>query len=285
MTKRNLDWTPEKFKRFLKEGRGKGEGKEYKPWLTIQDMPSLGRVSRILGWKSGRIHHLFTDVETRYFYLLEWEDSNYVVDIREQFPLLDIEEVIADKDDINLNKYSTVDNEAPYVLATTFLITLRNSDGKIFNIARSVKSSYELEKKSIIERYEIERRYYESKNIDFGIVTEKDIPITKCKNIQWIHSSYRLDIDNGLDLQQISYLTNILIPMFKGSPLAIRKITSDFDDEMNITAGTGLLLFKHLIAKKVFIVNMNEKIDISKSAKDIVLINEERRNDHYAIGS
>lgn len=285
MTKRNLDWTPEKYRRFLKEGRGKGEGKEYKPWLTIQDMPSLGRVSRILGWKSERIHHLFTDIETRYFYLLEWEDFDYVVDISEQFPLLDIEDVINDKDDINLDKYSTVDNEAPYVLATTFRITLKGSDGKPFYIARSVKSSYELEKKSIVERYEIERRYWEAKNIDFGIVTEKDIPVTKCKNIEWIHSSYRLDIDNGFDLQQISYLTNILIQMVKGSHLPIRKITSDFDDEINATAGTGLLLFKHLIAKKVFIVNMNEKIDINKSAKNFVLVNEERRNNHYAIGS
>lgn len=84
MSKRNHSWNENKYNRFVNEGRGQGVGKEYKPWLTIQDFPSMGRVSRILGWKSGRIHHLFSDLQARYFYMLEWEDT--VTDIREHFP-------------------------------------------------------------------------------------------------------------------------------------------------------------------------------------------------------
>lgn len=54
MAKHRLNWSEEKYNRFIKEGRGQGIGKEYKPWLTVQDYPSLGRVSRVFGWKTGR---------------------------------------------------------------------------------------------------------------------------------------------------------------------------------------------------------------------------------------
>ena len=88
MSKRMLAWTQAKFEQYLKSGRGQGTGSNYKPWLTAQDFPTKGRLTRAPGWKSGRLHHMFSDHETRYFFLLEWSD--FVVDIREQFPLIDV---------------------------------------------------------------------------------------------------------------------------------------------------------------------------------------------------
>ena len=52
MARSKYDWTQAKFERYVKEGRGKGRGKDYKPWITIQDFPSVGRASRLPGWKS-----------------------------------------------------------------------------------------------------------------------------------------------------------------------------------------------------------------------------------------
>lgn len=37
---------------------------EYKPAIKIQDFLSKGRVSRIKGKTTGRLHHLLTDLET-----------------------------------------------------------------------------------------------------------------------------------------------------------------------------------------------------------------------------
>ena len=50
MAKRNNNWDSKKLDRWIKEGRGQGEGENYKPWLTIQDFPSMGRVTRVFGW-------------------------------------------------------------------------------------------------------------------------------------------------------------------------------------------------------------------------------------------
>jgi hypothetical protein len=83
--KRRYSFDEDKLVRFTKEGRGQGTGGNYKPWLTIQDVPSRGRAARPTGWKTGRVHHFLSDIETAVFYLLDWED--HVLDIREQFPL------------------------------------------------------------------------------------------------------------------------------------------------------------------------------------------------------
>lgn len=283
MTKRSLDWTPEKYQRFLNEKRGVGELREYKPWLTIQDMPSLGRVSRIKGIKTGRLHHLFTDNETRYFYLMEFDDS--VFDIREQYPLFNLEESINDKGDLKFDKYSSVNNDAPYILTTTFFITLKNKEGKNNYIARSIKSSYELEKGSILERFELQRRFWESKNVNFGIITEKEIPKVRCFNIEWVHSAYDLQVDNEISLEQWSYLSNSFVGKLRNNERSLRTIMSDFDKELSSSPGTGLLIFKHLIARKKILINMDEKIDISKSVNSIILRINEDGGEVYATGS
>lgn len=74
--------------KLIKEGRGSGEGPKYKPWLTIQDLGSDGRSTRLRGIKTGREHQFLSDLERNYFYILEYSDV--VLDKREQFPLLPI---------------------------------------------------------------------------------------------------------------------------------------------------------------------------------------------------
>jgi len=45
--KRSNNRDSNKLDRWRKECRGQGEGENYKPWLTIQDFPSMGRVTRV----------------------------------------------------------------------------------------------------------------------------------------------------------------------------------------------------------------------------------------------
>ena len=94
MAKRRYGIDEEKLARFLKEGRGQGTGANYLPWLTVQDVSSLGLSSRMHSRKTGREHHLLSKIEAGLFLILDWSDS--VVDIREQFPL-DREEVFRTK--------------------------------------------------------------------------------------------------------------------------------------------------------------------------------------------
>lgn len=260
MAKRKLKWNEDKRQEFIHEGRGNGIGANYKPWLNIQDFPSMGRVSRIFGWKTRRIHHLFTDIQTRYFYLLEWEDS--VLDIREHFPLLDIDEVIKEKDDLDFALFTDKESKTPYVISTTFLITIKDSNGVRY-FARSIKAQSELERNKSLQKMEIERRYWEAKGIDWGIVTQKDIPIVMARNIEWVHSSPFDYKERGFSDKDMQFMSNALIDMIVRKNTTVREIISDFDKVYNYGAGTGLYVFKYLIATKRIEVDMTKEININ----------------------
>ena len=42
VSKRNTNWNEDKLNRWIKEGRGQGEGKDYKPWITVTDSSQEG---------------------------------------------------------------------------------------------------------------------------------------------------------------------------------------------------------------------------------------------------
>jgi hypothetical protein len=85
MARRRYEWTETRVQKYFSEGRGQGEGAEYKPWLTVFDVPSLGRVHRVAGLTTGRTHHLLSDGEYRYLLQCDWQPG--ITDIREQFPM------------------------------------------------------------------------------------------------------------------------------------------------------------------------------------------------------
>ncbi|MBZ9536523.1 heteromeric transposase endonuclease subunit TnsA [Cytobacillus oceanisediminis] len=267
MSKRNHSWNENKYNRFVNEGRGQGVGKEYKPWLTIQDFPSMGRVSRILGWKSGRIHHLFSDLQARYFYMLEWEDT--VTDIREHFPLLDLEDTVQQKKDLDFKLFTDKESGYAYTLSTNFLITIKKANGDNLYLARSIKMASELEKKKTLERLEIERRYWTGKGIDWGIVTQKEISTVFTKNIEWVHSCLYSYVERGFTQDELIYLSNSLIERLIDTKQSIRKVTADFDKEFNYDSGTGLFVFKFLIASKQIGIDMTKQIDLNLSNSTI----------------
>lgn len=281
MAKRDNSWTKSKKDRFLQEGRGSGEGKNYKPWLMIQDFPSMGRASRIFGWKSQRIHHLFTDSETRFFYLLEMEDD--VIDIREHYPLLNYEDVVKQRDDLNFDYFKDKNSGEYYVLSTSFLITVKALDGSIKYLARSLKASSELEKKFTLERLEIERRYWQSKgNIDWGIITERDISVVRAKNIEWIHSSRFEFVDRGFTQESLSFLIDDYLHMMKNESEPIRVFCKRFEEEQNLNPGTGVFIFKYLLASKIIAVDMNKKISTNDLTSNIE-INKKRGKEERVI--
>ena len=128
MSKYNLSWDQKKYEKYLKEGRGKGVGKDYKPWATIHDLPSKGLSSRTPGWKSNRVYHFLSLNELRCFFLLDWADD--VVDIREQFPLIDFEDAIKIAEKSNIKYSIDTKSKMPYILTSDFMITVKKAGKK-----------------------------------------------------------------------------------------------------------------------------------------------------------
>ena len=270
MAKRNSSWSNQKLDAYIKEGRGQGELENYKPWTTIHDFSSMGRATRIKGWKTNRIHHLQSDIMLKFFYLLEWEKD--VIDIRESFPLIDLYDEIGDNEDLEFNLFRDKQTDEPYVLTTSFLVTI-NNEGKNKYIARSIKNSYELEKKISLEKLEIERRYWKKKKIDWVVITEKEIPIEKSKNIEWIHSSLFAYKDIGLDENRLYVLCRYFIKdLIDNNDATVREVISNFENNyINFSEpGIGIFILKFLIANKILLIDINKKINLENSCKNFI---------------
>ncbi|SMP72027.1 TnsA endonuclease C-terminal domain-containing protein [Anoxynatronum buryatiense] len=267
--KRNKDWNQAKYERFLKDGRGSGNFAEYKPWLTIQDMPSMGRVTRVYGYTTGRIHHFFSDIQTRYFYLLEY--SPYVIDIKEHYPLLDAQELLRNQD-VDIEKH-VGDDGTPYVFTSTFLIRTKTRDG-FREYARAVKSHEKLETKNVIERFEIERRYWEAKGIDWGIVTNKEIPKVMVKNIEWLHPAMELKKYEVFEANELEMLCDTLLRQINTVSKKMRFLLNDFDEFHQLECGTGINLFKYMVWKHQIHVDIESKIDLGKLMSSELKLND-----------
>lgn len=144
MTDYKLD---NRAKKWIKEGRGKGSGRDYRPWLTVRDLPSQGRSHRVMGHLTQRTHHFLSDLELATFFLLEWNST--VSDIREQFPL-HVEDTLRLAEEANI-RHPEIGGYTQ-VMSTDFVVDFSASSGAR-RMAIQVKSSRELNQRA--DRYGI----------------------------------------------------------------------------------------------------------------------------------
>jgi hypothetical protein len=260
MSKRKRVTTARTIERFKKEGRGQGEGSNYKPTLKIQDVPSHGRRHRVWGIKTGRIHHYMSDLELSYHYVLEAAPD--VIDIREQYGLdLALTQQIAQK--MRLKHPVDPKTRHPIIMTTDFLITVRRDDGRIEYKGRTVKPSYSGLSKRACEKLEIERLYYQMQRIDWGIVTEREIPRAIAQNTMFL-TPYQQAERYGLSAETIQAVAQTLRPHLVTDQTPLRKLTAWCDEQLQLTRNQSLTVVYHLIATGQWPINLSEPIDTAK---------------------
>ena len=248
MNKRRSVWNESVYRKRLAEGRGQGEGSEYKAWILVHDFASRGVISRIAGSKTGRTHHLMSTSEKNYFYLLEWSDE--VTDIREQFPLTDLELAVRLASEAGIRYPRDSASAFPYVLTCDFMIRTKNG----FK-ARTVKPSSMLDNTRTLEKLEIERRYWVEKGIDWKIVTEQELPIVKIRNIEWLHPASKAPMIPDADI-----LARSICEYYHKYDVSIFDVATWADIRYGLPQGIGLQIVKHLMWKKQIPWNMDKPL-------------------------
>lgn len=254
MAKRSRKPSASKIERKIKEGDGQGRGIDYKPWCVIQDVPSQGLVTRIKGWKTGRVHHLLSQLELHYFCLLEWSSS--VQDIREQYPLQPLDETIAIAQGCGIKHPIHPQTKEPIVMTTDFVITVKGGMATLEQ-ARTVKPAGELQRMRVLEKLEIERRYWAVRGIDWGIVTERELPQPWAKNTAQLHGYLTLADRLSLKEEELMPIVEHLSQLVKVNGCPLRVVTAECDSQLGLVPGTSLTLAYHLLATKRWTVDMN----------------------------
>jgi hypothetical protein len=255
MAKHHRVWNQDVYERRIREGLGAGSGADYTPWIHVQDFASNGVVSRVKGRTTGRVHHLMSNNELAYFYILDWSDS--VTDIREQYPLSDLSCIMALAAQAGI-KYPT-DNISgyPYVLTCDFMIT--TADGLK---ARTIKMTSELKNARTIEKLEIERRYWLEKGIDWKIVTEREISRQKARNIEWLYTADKFCM-TGYSNKELESIHSVLLELVESGNHSIVETAKIVDNEFLLPTGTGLSLFKQLVLDRKIVVDLNKPLNLT----------------------
>lgn len=250
--------------RKLKQGRGEGHGQSYTPFLYTREVPSLGKATRCKGWKTKRVHHVHSKLECDYLYILEW--LQFVVDIREQYPLpLEATQKISER--LGIKHPFDTRNYERLVVTTDFLIDVE-IDGQKKLWARAIMSSANLNDLRTIEKLEIERTYWQELGVDWGIVTEHEIPKALAQNVEWLHSAFYPDEAPGIEPDMIPFFEQELFASLVSSDaMPLAKLCLRMDEQLGFGGGTSLWIVKHLIATRQWYVDMFSRIQPDKPIK------------------
>ncbi len=239
-------------------------GRDYKPALTIYSVNSKGQSGRFSGNKTGREHHFLSLNEQNYFLIAEF--SNSVADIREQFPLnIDKTHLIAKKLGLKHPAYP----KAQQPMTTDFCITKR-INGITTDIIRTIKPATDLLDRRTIEKFEIERIYWDEEGIDWGIVTDLEINKTMAKNIKTFRGAY--DLSGFSELRELGESVLIvykreLAKLLISENNATRDIIHKFATEYHLRPASGITLFHHLLATKVLRCDLSHEMELNKCNK------------------
>lgn len=251
-------------------------GKAYKPFILIQDVASQGRSSRPRGIKTGRQHEFLSDLERNYFMILEF--CNDVVDIREQFPL-DLQETLLIAEELGIKHPVHPRTKEVITMTSDFCITI-NNNGSTKDVIRTTKYKHELLERRVMEKFMIEKVYWERHQIDWGIVTEADIDKNYSQNLSDILDYHDLsDYDGFVDIS-IEEREDIILAFLQriiDTDKTVRQVTSQFEKDIHLPKGAGIALFKHLIARQYIGIDLTTplrldkhiKIDLLKESKEL----------------
>lgn len=191
MSKRARGLSQAQVDNRIRQNRGRGFGSDYKPWVYVHDVPSLGLCSRVK--YKGRTAHYLSGLEKRAAMDFMWNPA--VVDIREQFRI-DVEDTIPIAERMGIKHPVDRATGTPFNCSSDFVLTVRGEDGVEREVVRSVKQVRELELtgartkerrrdiEGTLAKLEIERRYWSDRGVDWALLTDRDLSASRCMNIE-----------------------------------------------------------------------------------------------------
>lgn len=239
-------WTEDRIERWIAEGRGKGAGPRYKPWLTVHDVPSQGRRHRPFSQKFGRELQLFSDVEFGVFLLAE--HSLRVLEAEEQRPIdrglsRDVASVLG----IRHPHYPGT--RVPTVMTVDLLVTL-NRGATRFQVGVDAKTKDQLDDPRVLEKLQLTKLCLAEEGHGHLVVCDSHLPKQLINNLIWIRSALPHKAE---DLPYPDYLEEAAGRLLKHLPSQLctskrlRDVCEEFDGLIGWMPDTALRAARFLL--------------------------------------
>ncbi|WP_162233313.1 TnsA endonuclease N-terminal domain-containing protein [Sphingomonas sp. Leaf33] len=275
MQKRNRTQTRAVMENRARQGRGRGEGVGYTPWLFVHDVASRGRSSRIAS--GGRVIHTLSDWETAAYRDFQWDPA--VEDIQEQYPL-PIEDTLRIAAEMRISHPADGRPREPIVVTSDLVVT-RREDGKAVRLARAIKekSAIDLgaarnrrERVKIgrtLQKLELERRYWAERGVDWFLLTDQHLSKVRKVNIEFM-----LGVRPDPDRPTGHWRTACGIvheAIAGGGRRTLDAIARGLDADGTLARRDFPTCVRLLCARRALAFDMDRKFELSRPASDFVV--------------
>jgi hypothetical protein len=160
-------------------------------------------------------------------------------------------------------------------MTTDFLIdTVR--DGRTILKALAVKSSDRLDNRREQEVLEIERCHWAERGVDWGIVTELDIPRVVPRNLGYLEGYFSLsDLTQPYPGYFDGLARHVLRALPKSRAATLGEFCAEMDAQLSVKRGRTLMLIRHLLAQKRILfplhteeINLDQPLRLFRAAPD-----------------
>lgn len=260
MSKRARTNGSQAIARRVAEGRGSGRGTDYKPWIEIHDLASRGQANRVKSPLHGRTCHLHSQLEADWFYSVHALPG--LQDLREQYPL-DLEETLAIAQQLGIVHPTDPKSHEPCVATTDFLLTFRDGSRE-FDRALAIKPAGDLASERVLQKLEIERIYWSARNVDWRILTDKELPRALVKNMRWLLPHLDLPSVAEFTDDMVLNIRTVMEPEIAAGSRSLAAIATASDDRLGLAPGASLCVARHLIGVGTWAVDLMVEIDPRK---------------------
>jgi len=241
-----------------KLGLGTGSGQNHQAYFHPKEFSSDGTSHRVPSILVDRMLILASGLESNVAKLSEY--SPIVTSVEEQCKLeMDQTRAIAARHGLRHPQFKGKDT----VMTTDLLVTYKK-DEESFQIAYSVKYSTDISLRNL-EKFQIEKSYWNDKDISWFIVTEKQIPEIVIKNVSMLREHFRSELRFSDKLK--SFMKGIDVR----SNVSIGDASKMFAKEFKISYSESKLTFLHLFARKVMRFDLTTEFDWNMNLKGISL--------------
>ena len=195
---KSMEWTAKDVASYphllprVKRKLGLGRLSTYRPWLGLRDKPGKGTVGVPKGLVTGRTHQFRTLAARTYGLLLERREE--VVDIRELFPIFDIERTLKICGQWGYEHTYEGVNVEPFLI--DFVITVRQGD-QCIDVARSLMPSSGKLGRKLAESFRVQHEWCQQMSVSWGRVDSKGLNQKLLDSLlfvrQWTKNGYEPD--------------------------------------------------------------------------------------------
>jgi len=250
MAKRRDPNDPEVVAERIAEGRGLGRGSHYRPWITTHDFHSHG--VRVRAWwaQTGRIHHLFSMLEYHLFLIFAADPT--VLDIREQFPLLDFDRVATASNRVRQEARTSRAGSRGNVLTTDLVVT-RKIAGSEFETPYNVKPKRRTETEAFRHRRRLEEIYWEGDDAQLEVLTEVNAPYNLVRSAEWIlQATWPCFLDEMSEPRRLAVAAQLQTSCAKPHD-NLAGIATEMDQYLGLEAGSSLDVARWMLAERHWI--------------------------------